>query len=343
MRNRLRSGYGVTLADVAQVAGVSAATASRALNGRGELSAETRAAVIEAAEALQFQPSLLARSLRTSTTYTVGFVVPDVSSPFYATALKGAQTAFEDAGYRVLLMDCEQSADREIAALETLLAHRVDGLLVSTVGVEPERYEQLVGRRGVPCVFFDSAHDGAGAASVLIDNDAGIELLVGHLVDHGHRSIALVSGSQAETSGRERRDAFLRTTAELGLAVNEDDVAGARWSAAEGRRATKQLLEVAERPTALVTASVELAIGAIHACRDLGLRIPDDVALATFDDAYFAGLLDPPLTTVAYDPAEVGRRAAALLVEAMGGADLQRRDVRVPVRLVTRRSCGCTS
>ena len=119
MRNRLGTDREVTLADVAEVAGVSPSTASRALSGRGELSAETRAAVIEIARELHFEPSQLARSLRTRTTHTVGFVVPDVSSPFYASALKGAQGTLEEAGYRVLLMDSEQAADGEVEALRT--------------------------------------------------------------------------------------------------------------------------------------------------------------------------------------------------------------------------------
>ena len=160
----------VTLADVAEYAGVSASTASRALNGRGEMSPETRAAVLEAADALQFEPSLLARSLRTRTTWTVGFVVPDVSSPFYATALKGAQTVLEEAGYRVMLMDSRQEPDGELAALRTLLNHQVDGLLLSTVGIDREQFRATVGRRGTPCVFFDSIVPAAGEGNVLLDN-----------------------------------------------------------------------------------------------------------------------------------------------------------------------------
>jgi DNA-binding LacI/PurR family transcriptional regulator len=160
--------------------------------------------VLEAADALQFQPSHLARSLRTQTTSTVGFVVPDVSSPFYASALKGAQIALEQAGYRVMLMDCGQSADGEVAALRTLLAHRVDGLLLSTVGIAPDLFEDVVGRRGVPCVFFDSAVSGGGEGTVLLDNVAGIDLLVEHLVAHGHSHLGFLSGSISETSGLER-------------------------------------------------------------------------------------------------------------------------------------------
>jgi LacI family transcriptional regulator len=341
LRNRLRTGRDVTLADVAEVAGVSASTASRALSGRGELSPVTRAAVIEAARQLQFEPSHLARSLRTQTTHTVGFVVPDVSSPFYAAALKGAQAVLEEAGYRVLLMDSEQAVDGEVEALRTLGAHRVDGLLVSTVGIGLDRFDGLVTRRGTPCVFFDSVLAGRGAGSVLLDNRAGIELLVDHLVGHGHSRIGLLTGSLHETSGSERRDAFLDATRRRGLAVHPEHVAGRRWSAEQGFAATLAVLQATPAPTALVASSVELALGALAAARKLGLRIPDELALATFDDAYFAELRDPPLTAVAYDPVVVGRRAAELLVGAMRDGDTNRRDERVAVELIRRRSCGC--
>jgi len=331
----------VTLADVARRAGVSASTASRALNGRGELSDRTRAAVADAARALQFQPSQLARSLRTSTTHTVGFVVPDVSSPFYAAALKGAQTTLHDAGYRTLLMDCEQSAEREVEALQTLLAHRVDGLLVSTVGLDRAQFDEVTGGR-VPCVFFDSSIVDTGDGSVILDNYAGLDLLVDHFVEHGHRRIGLLAGSPAETSGFERRAAFEEAMARHAPDVVNAGIAGSEWSLNEGHRAALELLGNEQPPTAIVASSVELALGAMRACRELGVRVPDDLALASFDDAYFAELLDPPLTAVAYQPRDVGEAAANLLVEAMRDDEPERRDLSFAVRLVVRRSCGCT-
>ena len=333
----------MTLSDVAEYAGVSASTASRALNGRGELSDVTRAAVLEAADALHFEPSLLARSLRTRTSWTVGFVVPDVSSPFYAAALKGAQAELEASGYRVMLMDSGQEPDGELAALRTLLNHQIDGLLLSTVGISVERFEELVARRGTPCVFFDSMLPGAGAGSVLLENSDGIDRLVDHLVDHGHRRIGLVYGSLDETSGSERLDAFHAAMRRHGLGVPDDYVGGGRWSSAAGREATRRFLAAEARPTAVVASSVELALGCMFACRERGLRVPQDLALATFDDAYFAELLDPPLTAVGYDPVDVGRAAATLLVDAMRAEPGDRQDLTVPVSLVKRRSCGCTA
>ena len=333
----------MTLADVAELAGFSASTASRVLNGRGELSESTRLAVLTAAATLEFQPSPLARSLRTRTTYTVGFVVPDVASPFYAAALKGAQQALEQAGYRVMLMDSEQTVAGEVAALKTLLNHKVDGLLVSTTGVSVELFEDVVGDSGTPCVFFDGILDGAGIGSVALENDAGIAKLVDHLVDHGHGRIATIAGSQSETSGIERLAAFRAAMRRHGLRIGSGCARAASWSVESGRVETHRLLALPRRPTAVVAASVELALGCMAACRDLGVGIPDELALVAFDDPYFGGLLDPPLTAIAYEPEAVGREAATMLVEAIRDGLEGRRAAVVPVELVRRRSCGCRS
>ena len=336
-----RTKRSVTLADVAEVAGVSASTASRALNGRGELSDATRAAVLEAAEALRFQPSELARSLRTRTSYTVGFVVPDVASPFYASALKGAQQVLAQAGYRVMLMDSEQEVAGEVAALGTLLKHQVDGLLVSTTGLPERTFDEVVGRSGTPCVFFDGILGDAGAGSVSLENEAGIAELVDHLVEHGHERIALLAGSQTETSGVERLTSFRATMRRHRLRVRDGYERPSPWSLDSGRLESRTLLALTPPPTAVVAASVELALGCMSACRERGVRIPDDLALGSFDDSYFGELLDPPLTSIAYDPEEVGRAAARLLVDAMRDAGSDRRELLVPVHLVRRRSCGC--
>ena len=326
---------------MAASAGVSASTASRALNGRGELSASTRAAVHEAAERLGFRPSPLARSLRTRQTHTVGFVVPDVASPFYAASLKGAQGVLEAAGYRVMLMDSELSVEGEVAALRTLVDHQVDGLLVATAGMGAQDFEELVGAEGTPCVFLDSAVDGAGAGAVTLENRAGIELLVEHLRDeHGHARIALLAGSQQETSGIERLEAFVEA-----MEPAPELIRICTWTQTAGAIETRALLELEPRPTAIIASSAELALGCLAACRELGVRLPDELALATFDDPYFGHLLEPSLTAVGYDTAAVGVSAASMLVDAMRDAELDgagaRRELRVPVQLVRRRSCGC--
>ena len=329
-----------TLADVAERAGVSTSTASRALNGHGGLAPATRAAVQDAAAKLNFQPSALARSLRTQQTLTVGFVVPDVSSPFYAAALKGAQGRLEQAGYRVMLMDASLDVDRELAALETLLSHQVDGLLVASTGMPRALFDGAVGGAETPTIFFDGVVEGTGEGAVTLDNEGGIELLVDHLVEHGHERIALLAGSQRESAGAARLRAFHSSMAAHGMSPADRDVKVCDWEIADGRRAGLELLADPEPATAVLASSAELALGFMSAAATRGIRVPEDVALVAFDDPYFGDLLEPPLTAVAYDARQIGATAAELLVEAMRSETVAV-EVRVPVTLVRRRSCGC--
>jgi LacI family transcriptional regulator len=329
-----------TLADVAERAGVSTSTASRALNGHGGLAPATRAAVQDAASKLNFQPSALARSLRTQQTLTVGFVVPDVSSPFYAAALKGAQRRLEQAGYRVMLMDASLDVDRELAALETLLSHQVDGLLVASTGMPRALFDGAVGAAATPTIFFDGVVEGAGEGAVTLDNEGGIALLVEHLVEHGHECIALLAGSQRESAGAARLQAFHAAMGAHGLSPADRFVKVCDWEIADGRRAGLELLADPKPATAVLASSAELALGFMSAAAARGTRVPDDVALVAFDDPYFGDLLEPPLTAVAYDPRQIGATAAGLLVEAMR-SETMAVEVRVPVTLVRRRSCGC--
>ncbi len=329
-----------TLADVAEQAGVSTSTASRALNGHGGLAPATRAAVKDAAAKLNFQPSALARSLRTQQTFTVGFVVPDVSSPFYAAALKGAQGRLEQAGYRVMLMDASLDVDRELAALETLLSHQVDGLLVASTGMPRSVFDGAVGAAATPTIFFDGVVEGTGEGAVTLDNEGGIALLIDHLVEHGHESIALLAGSQRESAGAARLRAFHTAMAAHGMTPADRHVKVCAWEIADGRRAGLELLADPEPATAVLASSAELALGFMSAAAKRGARIPNDVALVAFDDPYFGDLLEPPLTAVAYDPRQIGATAADLLVEAIR-SETMTVEVRVPVTLVRRRSCGC--
>jgi LacI family transcriptional regulator len=333
----------VTLAEVASRAGVSPSTVSRTLNQRGEISASTRAAVLEAASALNFRPSRLARSLRTQRTHTIGFVVPDVSSPFYAHALKGAQRELERSGFQVMLMESDQEVAGEIAAIETLMTHQVDGLLLSTAGLSTERFTEILGDDGPPCAFFDGVLHGAGASSVVLDNLGGIELLVDHLHRHGHERIALLGGSQAETSSVERLEGFRAATSARQLPIDPAYERLCRWTLDSAHAETLELLSLPEPPTAIVAASAELALGCLGACRERGVAIPGDIALVSYDDPYFGALLEPPLTAAAYRAGEIGERAAQLLLEAIEAPDTPPRELRIPVTLVRRRSCGCDS
>jgi LacI family transcriptional regulator len=326
-----------TLADVAAAARVSTSTASRALRDSPLVSEATRQRVHTASQLLGFEPDRLARSLRTRASLFVGVIVPDVATVFYAAALKGAQCVLEAAGYQLLVMDSERDPTRERENLRTLLAHRVDGILLATSG-------GFQAAPGVPIVFFDQVLFGTGAGNVALDNRRGVELLVEHLLEHGHRRIAFVGAPTGLTSATERRDAFLDALCAAGVEVGDDDVrlGDAVWSQASGQRAMREHLARAEAPTAVVAASDTLAIGALRAIRSLGLSVPADVALVSFDDPAYGDLLDPPMTALSRHDRELGERAARLLLRTLANGDAAgSAEVRVPVELIVRRSCGC--
>ena len=332
-----------TLADVAAAAGVSRATASRALTGGTSVSPAARARVWAAAERLRFEPNHVARSLRRGSTMGVGIAVPDVAITFYATALKGAQETLEARGRHVLVVNTERSAIRERAALRTLRAHRVDGLIVATSG----GYEDI----GVPVVFFDNAPAGA-AAAVALENEEGIGLLVDHLATiHGHERIAYIGPPEADQGayvhlvGRERLQGFRAAMGRAGLAVPPEFVrtSDVDCSASVAEAIAVELMQLERRPTAIVGGADTLAIGALMGLRRVGVRVPRDVALVSFDEPTYAGVLDPPVTSLDRHDRELGNRAAELLLDVLGGDDPDRRGAiqRLPLRLRLRVSCGC--
>jgi len=327
------------LNDVARRAGVSKSTASRALNGVGELSAETRDAVVRAAVALDYRPSPLARSLRTRRSKTIGLVVPTVTHSFYAAVTNGAQTNLQEHGYRLILVDSGEDPRTLTEAVQTLLDHEVDGILMSTAPVGAAQFNALLER--TPCVFIDELAPGAGVGNVVLENERGMGLLVDHIVSHGHTRIAFLGGPNDRTSGVERLRGFRDAMARNDVEVDEELVGECEWTIASGFEHAESLLALPRPPTALITASGELAMGALVAARRARASIPQDLALACFDDLYFAPLLEPSLTAIAYDARAIGRDGAQLLLAAIEQDDAPWSEARIDVSLVRRRSCGC--
>jgi LacI family transcriptional regulator len=221
-----------------------------------------------------------------------------------------------------------------------LIDHQVDGLLLATTGITPDRFDEIVGGSATPCVFFDEILPETGRGSVGVENERGMDMLVGHLVEHGHRRIALLTGPAGYTSSLERRSGYELALAARGLPVDHELVRAAPWSIEDGRASTLALLELVDPPTALVATSTELALGCLAACRARAVELPDDLALVCFDDPYFGALLEPPLTCVAYDAADIGSEAARILIASLDGT-APYEEGRVDVELVVRRSCGC--
>jgi DNA-binding LacI/PurR family transcriptional regulator len=325
-----------TLVDVARLAQVAPSTASRALKESPRISEATRLRVRAAALGLGYQPNRVAQSLRAKAAPFVGILVPDIGITFYSRFVKGAQEILEAAGYQALVMNTRREAGHEEVALRTLEGHRVSGILLATS--RPESREPHI-----PTVYFDSLAPGRGTGSVALANEQGIELLVEHLVAHGHERIAYIGGPPTFTSGAERLAAFRSTLERRGLGGHPAyvELGDASWSSESGGAAMARLLALAEPPTAVVASGDTLGLGAVGACRSAGVRVPDDVALVAFDDPVFGALFDPPLTALRRSDYELGRVAAELLLAALPDGGEAPREVRLPLELVVRRSCGC--
>ncbi len=344
-----------TLSNVAAMAGVSVSTVSRALDDNPRIPAATRRKVMEAAAALGFSPNISARALRTQSSMLIGVVVPDIAIAFYATVLKAAQNVLEAAGYQVVVMNTERDAQHEAAALRTLQARQVDGLLVATTGgYFPDR---------VPVVFFDHILENIGLGHVSPDNAGGISALVEHLAQtHGHERIAYLGVPPGPTEriqrlehapATERLEAFRTAMGSLRLAVPPEFLAFGdhEWTETSAQRAVAELMRSDEPPTAIVAAGDTLALGALRQLRSARYRVGADVALVSFDDPVSSDLLDPPMTALARHDRELGEISAQMLLDALGpgedrsGSQEQSEhpiEVRVPLDLIIRRSCGCT-
>lgn len=325
-----------TLIDVARLAQVAPSTASRALKESPRISEATRLRVAAAARGLGYQPNRVAQSLRAKTAPFVGIVVPDIGITFYSRFVKGAQEVLEAAGYQALVMNTEREAGHEEVALRTLEGHQVTGILLATS--RPKAAEPQI-----PTVYFDSLAAGRGLAQIALANVEGMELLVGHLAEHGHTRIAYIGGPPIFTSGEERLAGFRAAAGRRGVSLDAAfvEIADSSWSADSAAAAMARLLALAEPPTAVVASGDTLAMGAIAACRAAGRRVPEDIALVAFDDPVFGPLVDPPVTALRRSDYELGREAAQLLLDGLSG-EIATPAVRLPVELVVRRSCGCS-
>lgn len=331
-----------TVRDVAQVAGVSVTTVSRVLRGERYVRPAVRAAVQSAIEELDFRPSELARQFREQRSSLVGYVVPDISEPFYAAILRGINKQLRPQGFVVAIHDTDERAAAEAEAVSALLDSRAAGMIVASSGPWPQPLRQRFRAAGVPVVAIDNRLESADTDAVYDDNEAGSATLTRHLLEHGHRRVAFVGGIMTESSGAERLAGYRHALTEAGVPDNERLIATGDWRQESGRLYTLRLMRQPDHPTAILAANYVVGLGVMKALRSLGMRIPGDVALVAFDDFEVAELLDPPLTALHSDVESIGEIAAGLLVDQLypsGGRE--RRELRIPFELVARQSCGC--
>ncbi|MFI9810911.1 LacI family DNA-binding transcriptional regulator [Saccharothrix variisporea] len=319
-----------TIKDVAQHAGVSTATVSRVLNGHAAPTPETRTRVLAAVEELGYRPNALARSLRTTSTKTLGLVISDLVNPFFAEIARAVEEEARAHGYCVIVANADESADQLLTYVRTLLDRRVDGLLVCPATDDPSWLAE-VEERGVPLVLLDRTVPDASCPVVRADGAQALADLAEALKAAGHRTVGVIAGPPDTSTGRERLEQFARGGLQLRV-VHGD------FRRESGARAAAELLDAPDRPTALVAMDNLMGLGALEELRRRGLTVPADVGLAVYDDQPWFPLLDPPITVIAQPTVEMGHAAARSLLALVAGE--QPADVQLTARLVVRGSLG---
>ena len=328
-----------TIYDVATHAGVSAMTVSRVLNDPERVAASTRERVEAAIQTLGYVPNTLARGLR-SATRTLALVIPDVSNPFFTDMVRGAEEVAWRDDYTLFLGNTHGSPEQEARYLRKFIGHGVDGLLIAPSGHAARGALEHVQERGVPFVLVDAKVRGVKADTVLSNNVKGAEDLTRHLLNLGHRAIAFIGGEKDKSTAQERERGYRKTLQRDGLSVRSDYIHHTDFSRAEGFQVTRRLMALPEPPSAIFAANNTLVVGAAEALRELGLRVPEDVALVCFEDLELASALHPFLTVLAQPARTFGQVGAQLLLERIKHPARSPRSRVLPLSLIVRRSCG---
>jgi LacI family transcriptional regulator len=306
-----------TIKDVARELGVSISTVSRAMRDFPDVNPATRQAVLQMAEQLDYQPNQVALSLVTKHSHSIGVIVPNLDY-FFATAVRGIDEMALEAGYTVLTCQSNESYGREITNTQRLVNTRVDGLIVSLSSATSnvDHFRRLL-QRGTPMVFFDRVGTDLEASKVVLDNKNGAVQAVTHLIEQGYRRIAFLGGPASLFISNQRKEGYLATLRQHGLPIDENLITHGEFDREHAYRATLQLLDRQPRPDAIFAMSDRLAIGALLALRERGVRVPEEVALVGFNDEPVASLLTPSLSSVAQPAFEMGKVAAQLFIEML--------------------------
>lgn len=329
-----------TIEDVAREAGVSIATVSRFITGRGgNVADETRERLREVVDRLGYVPNAAARSLKTGRSYLIGVILSNIAHPYWSAVLSGVEEACQRRGYSVIVSSAGDKVEVENRYLRVFLDQRVDGILLNPANADPAtvaRWSALT----CPVITLDRTLPGLPFGLVAMDNLLGARLAVEHLLGLGHRRIGFLSWHVANLTNRlERLQGYRETLAEAGITPDPALVRFADDGWNDGVRQAVDLLRRPDRPTALVSASSTLNLQVLAGAKRLGLRVPDELSVVGYDESPWDPLLDPPLTTVATPAHRLGVTAADRLCQAIDAGDAAPGgEVRLRPRLIVRRS-----
>ena len=309
-------GRQVTIKDIARQLNISPATVSRALKDHPDISKSTQKAVVELAASLNYQPNSIALSLRSKRTYTIGVIVPEIIHFFFSSAISGIEDVAYQAGYNVIICQSNESYEREVSNVNTLINNRVDGILISvSKNTKDTTHLKKITDLGIPLVFFDRVCDDIDAHKVIVEDEKGAYEAVKHLIDQGYKKIAHLAGPETLIISKNRINGYVKALKDHHIEVDESLMMEADNKEA-GMEAMKKLLARPDRPDAIFTVNDNAAIGALQVIKRAGYKVPEDIALIGFsDDQKITSLVEPHLSSIAQPAFKIGQTAGELFLK----------------------------
>jgi LacI family transcriptional regulator len=318
-----------TIKDIARRLNISISTVSRALRNATDVNADTKKAVLELAQQLDYQPNRLALSLRQKQTHTIGVIVPNLDYVL-AMMVKGIDEVALEAGYTVMVCQSNESFGREIVNTRRLLDSLVDGFIIS-VSSETKSFEHFkkIQERNIPLVVFDRVTPFLTAPCVQLDNVEGGFMATEHLIEQGYKRIAILAGPKNLGISNSRMDGYIMALKKHNLKVDQDLIIHCDFNQEYAFFATQELLAMKKRPDAIFTISDRMAIGAMLAIKKKGLNMPDDIGLIGFNNEPVVSLVTPQISSMEMSSFELGKAAAKLFIETMHNQEDMTTEVRM--------------
>jgi LacI family fructose operon transcriptional repressor len=329
----------VNIKDVAESAGVSIATVSRVLSDKPHVRTKVREHVLAVVKELNYRPNRVARSLRAQKSNVIGLIVSDIQNPFFTLISRAVEDAAYEQGMSIYLCNTDEDPAKEAIYLKLMRDERVSGIILSPTQKTSNNFLEVTNSH-LPVVVIDRRVRGVEIDSVQIDNVESAYKLVDHLIGHGYQRIGALFG-MGSTTGRERREGYIRALEDNGIKPSSELAIFIEAREAEGYNATRELLKLSQPPDAIFTSNGLLSAGAFRALRESALKMPEEIAFATFDETPWSTLVDPPFTVIEQPTYEIGNTAVELLVNRIHDPSRSTRVVTLKSKLIVRQSCGC--
>lgn len=327
----------VTIYDVAREANVSMATVSRVVNGNPNVKPTTRKKVLATIKQLGYRPNAVARGLASKKTTTVGAIIPDISSIFFAELARGIEDIATMYKYNIILSNSDQNKNKELQLINTMLEKQVDGILFMGGNITQEHVEQFT-TSNAPVVLA-ATYDGSGTIpSVNIDYEEAAYEATMFLLEHSNTYPAFVYGQDDTIMNRNKYDGYMRAMRESGISVSDDYIFKGDYTYNSGIKAFDALANLEKMPTSVFVASDEMALGIIHGAQDKGFNVPDDIEVFGFDNTRLATMVRPTLTTIVQPMYDIGAVAMRLLTKFMNNEEVAEKNVVLPHRIEERNS-----